>query len=323
MKRFCVIFLLLLFCLAGRATERIRLADPTIFFEGGIYYLYGTGADADQGFQVYVSKDLRHWQGPAGAAADGYALKRGDTFGHRGFWAPQLFRYRGRYYMAYTADEQIAIAVADSPLGPFTQTVKRCLPSDRREIDPYVFFDRDGKIYLYHVRLEEGNRIFVAELDEHLAAIRPGTLRECLSATEPWEDTAQAAWRVTEGPTVVRRDSLYYLFYSANDFRNIDYAVGYATAVSPLGPWHKQSVGPILSRRQTGENGSGHGDLFTATDGTLRYVFHTHATSGQVAPRQTAIVTLEAVKGPEGERFRIVPGSLFFPVTEDAARKEP
>jgi xylan 1,4-beta-xylosidase len=43
--------------------KNILLADPTIFFDNGTYYLYGTtGGDTPlngQGFMVYTSADLK------------------------------------------------------------------------------------------------------------------------------------------------------------------------------------------------------------------------------------------------------------------------
>jgi len=47
--------------------------------------------------------------------------------------------------MAYTADEQIAIAISDSPMGPFKQDITRTLSDDGKQIDPYVFKDSDVK----------------------------------------------------------------------------------------------------------------------------------------------------------------------------------
>ncbi|WP_311196128.1 family 43 glycosylhydrolase [Antarcticibacterium sp. 1MA-6-2] len=80
--------------------------------------------------------------------------------------------------------------------------------------------------------------------------------------------------------------------YSANDFRNPDYAVGYATSKSPLGPWRKANNGPIISRSFMGENGPGHGDLFRNSKNELLYVFHTHYSGSEVHPRKTAITKL-------------------------------
>lgn len=268
----------------------IYLADPTIFLHEGTYYLYGTGGNnAGNGFMVYTSTDMKHWEGPKGAR-EGYALMKEDAFGDKGFWAPQVFYYGEKYYMAYTANENIAIAESDSPLGPFTQKEKKSLEAPVKQIDPFIFIDDDGKKYLYHVRLTAGNRIFVAELEDDFSGIKPETLKECIDANELWEDTQHVEWPVAEGPTVLKHNGLYYLIYSANDFRNIDYAVGYATSDSPLGPWKKHEGNPILSRKDIGENGTGHGDLLKDNHGDLWYVFHTHNSDSVVAPRRTAIV---------------------------------
>ena len=63
----------------------VFLADPTIFFYDNVYYLYGTsGHDPDQGFEVYASNDMLSWQSPE-EAINGYALRKEDVFGDRGF----------------------------------------------------------------------------------------------------------------------------------------------------------------------------------------------------------------------------------------------
>ncbi|MFT4093713.1 MAG: glycoside hydrolase family 43 protein [Niabella sp.] len=264
------------------------LADPTIFYEKGRYYLYGTvGGNNDSGFKVFVSSDQKSW------SDKGFVLKKGESFGRKGFWAPQVFKYGQKYYMAYTADEHIAIAVADTPTGPFRQHIIRPLNKAVRMIDPFIFFDRSGKIYLYHVRLQEGNRIFIAEMKRDLSAIKEETVKECIHASDNWEDTKQASWKVTEGPTVFRHKGWYYMIYSANDFRNPDYAIGYAVARHPAGPWKKYVHNPILSKNNTGINGTGHGDLLTGNNGKLRYVFHVHNSSDKVAPRKTAIIDIQ------------------------------
>ena len=271
----------------SQGADTICLADPTIFKDNGMYYLYGTGSS--DGFWVYQSPDLKKWTGSVGKR-NGHALLKGDSYGTKGFWAPQIFKHNGKYYMAYTADEHIAIAESDSPLGPFTQKVKKPLSGPGKQIDPYIFKDTDGSLYLFHVRLQNGNRIFVARLKNDLSDIEENTARECISGEQPWENTENVKWPVTEGPTVLKLNGLYYLFYSANDFRNIDYAVGYATAKSPMGPWKKYEHNPILSRALIGQNGTGHGDFFTGDAGQLYYVFHTHHTNTEVGKRKTAII---------------------------------
>jgi xylan 1,4-beta-xylosidase len=283
---------LLLFCLIcvkiqaqNLPDSQIYLADPAIFHSGNTYYLYGTvEGNSGDGFKVYVSKDQKNWEDK------GYALKKGESFGEKGFWAPQVFAYQNNFYIAYVANEMIAIAKSDSPLGPFRQDTIKPLEAPVKQIDPYIFQDDDGKIYMYHVRLKEGNRLFVAEMKKDLSAILPETVKECINASELWENTAAAKWPVAEGPTVLKHKGLYYLFYTANDFRNPDYAVGYATSKSPLGPWEKYKGNPILSRKDIGVNGPGHGDFYSDGSGDLNYVFHTHFSENKVSKRKTAVL---------------------------------
>lgn len=274
------------------SAQEIFLADPTIFEHEGVYYVYGTdGSDPNRGFRVYRSHDLTSWQGPIGVH-DGFALIKEEVFGDTGFWAPQVWYEDGLFYMAYTANENIAVAVSDSPLGPFRQTVHEPIIREGRQIDPFIFIDTDGKKYLYHVRLQEGNRIFVAELEAGYSAILPGTLKECIQADLPWENTSNVVWPVAEGPTVLRHGSKYYMFYSANDFRNPQYAVGVAVSDHVYGPWEKVGDSALLSVLDTQWAGTGHGDVFRAND-QWYYVCHTHFSSEKVGPRRTVIVPFD------------------------------
>ncbi|MGB3066276.1 glycoside hydrolase family 43 protein [Sphingobacterium thalpophilum] len=302
---------------SGISSEKengIFQADPTIFYYKGYYYLYGTNGDADslKGFKVYRSADLHHWTGPIGANA-GFALISKDVFGTVGFWAPQVWEENGRFYMAYTANENIAIAESDSPIGPFKQETAKPIIAEGKQIDPFVFVDKDEKKYLFHVRLTDGNRIFIAELKDDYSGIKEETLKECLHAEHGWENSAAVTWTVSEGPTIQRFGELYYMFYSANDFRNPDYAVGVAVAKQVYGPWTKLEGNPFLSRRNSGFSGTGHGDLFRSGE-QWYYVCHTHYSNSQVAPRRTAIIPVDFVANSRnllvpkfnGEKFRLL-----------------
>ncbi|MEO5889121.1 MAG: glycoside hydrolase family 43 protein [Ferruginibacter sp.] len=268
----------------------IYLADPAMLNYKGTYYLYGTvGGNSNNGFIVYTSTDMQNWKKDS-TTPGGYALKKGEAYGTKNFWAPQVFMYKDLFYMTYAADENIAIATSKNPAGPFTQKSIRQLDAPVKQIDPFVFIDEDGKKYLYHVRLTNGNKIFVAEMLDDMSAIKPETLKECITATATWENTANASWPVTEGPSVIKHNKIYYLFYTANDFRNPGYAVGYATSRTPYGPWKKYAGNPIISKKNIGVNGTGHGDFVTDAQQNLQYVFHTHFSDSVVGPRKTAIL---------------------------------
>ena len=277
--------------------EEIFFADPTVYVENGKYYMTGTmGYGSPKVFTLLESTDLEHWTSPDGDKWHTLINTDSTTFGTDMFWAPQIFKDGGKYYLAYTANEQTAWAVSDSLAGPYVQSEVKPIDGSEKNIDPFVFKDDDGKYYLYHVRFNHGNYLWVAEFDVNTGSINPETLKQCLEYSEPWEKTDNGVWDpIMEGPTVIKKDGTYYLIYSANHFENPDYAVGYATALSPVGPWTKHPGSPFIHRSIVGENGSGHGDLFAGLDGKTYYVYHVHNSAEQVAPRRTRIVPLQFV----------------------------
>jgi xylan 1,4-beta-xylosidase len=306
--------------LIAQEKKEIFFADPTIIVYGGKYYLTGTkGGGGAPGFAILESKDLKNWTLSNGSSGpECMILNKGDqTFGTGGFWAPQIFRAGQMYYLAYTANEQNVLAESSSLLGPYRQKEISPIDGSAKNIDSFVFKDDDGKYYLYHVRFNNGNYIWVAEFDLKTGKINPETLTKCFNQTESWEATSNfESAPIMEGPTVVKIKDKYYLFYSANHFKNIDYATGYATSDSPLGPWVKYEGNPILHRSIIGENGSGHGDLFEGLDGQLYYVYHVHFDQQNVSPRRTRIVPIakewDAEKGQY--KFRVKEKKVIVPV---------
>ena len=280
--------------------KEIYYADPTIFVENNKYYLTGTWDSVPQGFSVLESVDLKNWYVPGG---DDYKMileKGGESYGTKGFWAPQLQYDNGRYYLTYTANERVCLASSDLLLGPYNQSVIRPIDGSEGNIDSFLFKDDDGKFYLYHVRFDNDNHICVAEFDLVKGQLK-GNASTCLKYSDLWEMTPNYKSNpVLEGPAVVKWDGIYYMFYSANHFANIDYSVGYATAENPMGPWKKYADNPIIHRSIVGENGSGHGDIFKGPDGRYYYVYHVHNSDSSVGPRKTRIVPLIMKKGENG-----------------------
>ena len=276
--------------------EQIAFADPTIVRQGANYYLTGTTNTIPQGFSMLVSKDLKNW------TSTGPLLTEGpQVYGDKGFWAPQLYLNGKTWQLAYTANEQVAVAESSSLTGPFTQKQVKPVDASEKNIDPFIFTDDDGKTYLYHVRFNNGNYLWVAAYDKNTMSIDPSTLKQCLGNTEAWENTPDyPAAPIMEGPTVIKHKGKYYLFYSANHFMSRDYAVGYAVADSPMGPWHKPANNRIIHRSIVGENGSGHGDVFADKKGNLFYVYHVHNSNHAVSPRLTRIVPLHFIPSNDG-----------------------
>ena len=263
-------------------------ADPFVLLYNDKYYLYAT--NASDGFKVLESDDLINW------TDKGYCLKKGDTIGESGFWAPEVIFYNDKFYMVYTADKHIAIAVSDSPLGPFKQDEKRWIV-EGRAIDGSLFVD-EGEIYLYYNQLDYKYCIAGVKMNEDMKSVDEKSKKELLFPGEfEWEKIEGA---VIEGPCVLEHKGKYYLTYSANDYRSINYAVGYAVSNLPLGEFKKYEDNPILHKSDA-VYGTGHHSFTTSKDGkTLICVYHCHNNADEVHPRNACVDVAEFVSSDDG-----------------------
>ena len=290
------------------AQEPVKMGDPFILNDRGTYYMYGT-SDAQEGIKVYRSINLKDWTGPVGATG-GFALVKSDVWGEKGFWAPEVYHLDNRYYMFFCAEEHIAVATSDSPLGPFVQEVKKPLISTKA-IDPHLFID-NGHKYLYYVAFTNGNVIWRCELNDDLQSVKENTVRKCFGASQKWElSKKKPVARVNEGPFMLKHNNSYYLVYSANHFANPDYSIGYATAPKPTGPWTKYKGNPIVSSTDK-ITGPGHCGFFRDRKGNLYIVYHSHFSAAQLSPRIVHINRCEFIPNPDGgpDLLKIMPPEI-------------
>ena len=242
-----------------------EIADPFVLRVEGKYYLYPT--TDSRGYEVFVSDDLVHWERKARVFRD----PRG------GDWAPEVFynkRGDGKFYLYYTDNmpdskrevlhKQIGVAVADSPLGPFTD--KGALAPD--SIDADLFQDEDGSLYLSYVELTGGFKIIVQPMADPLH--KKGEPTVVIHPTEEWE---KVSGKVTEGPFMLKHNGIYYLTYSGTGADSPNYGIGYATSKSPTGPFVKYAGNPIAHRGGK-VLGLGHHCVVEGPDGKLWLVYH-------------------------------------------------
>ncbi|MGN1478833.1 MAG: glycoside hydrolase family 43 protein [Acutalibacteraceae bacterium] len=278
-------------------------ADPYVLKYNGVYYLYSTNA-ASQGFNVYTSKDLVNW------SDSGRVATKGDIYGNGDFWAPEVYYYNGMFYMLYTTDECIAMATSDSPLGPFVKTKEGYyLPDDTYSsgdsynIDGHIFFDDDGKIYLY---FSVGEAIIGCELNDDLMTVKEGTYAVVTSVADN-EGT------INEGPFVLKHNGKYYLTYSIMGYGHKNYGVAYAVSDSPLGSYTKAENNPILAYNSF-VYGPGHHCFTYSPDGNEMFmVYHSHYSTTQIHPRKLCIDRVKFVPTESGIDDLVVYGPTVTP----------
>ena len=263
------------------------LADPFIYHENGVYYAYGTAVPDSEGIPVMTSSDLVHWRPKAGKAKGALALSKADSFGSKWFWSPYVYKDGNRYVMSYSANERIALAFADTPLGPFRQTEKKPL-FDFGAISGTLFWDEDGRVWMFMAKFDRGNVVYQVELEKDLSAAKPETMRRLFGATEPWELRFPGEF-VTEAPSINRIGDVYVLTYTANNYKDQDYALGIATAKSIHGPWTKYHGNPVMLRYGR-YVGTGCNTFFKDVNGQWKSVFHSHHSLGRVSPRKMHVV---------------------------------
>lgn len=282
--------------------ERVQLADPFILLHEGIYYAYGT--HNPRGIEFYTSTDLKKWH------YGGIALHRDDSYGNKWFWAPEVYQIEGKFYMYYTAEQRICVATADSPEGPFVQAERAPMILDEHTIDNTLFIDDDGTPYLFYVHIKNGFHIKVAELERDYMTIKPNTTTHCIKPTQRWE---RLEGKVNEGPSIVKHDGLYFIFYSGNGYKSQHYGIGCAVARNIRGPWRKLPENPIF--QLPGELvGVGHGAPFYDKAGKMHYVFHAHNSKEKVHPR-CMYITRMAIKRSGKEYYPVISSNYRTPKT--------
>lgn len=206
---------------------------------------------------------------------------------------------------------RIGVAVADSPTGPFIDLAnKPVFDPGYPVIDANVLFDASGKIYLYYSRccykhpvesevaawakqkgwfdtIEESwvygvelKPDFSGVIGEPVLQLRPPVKMNDKQAD--WESRSVTSKEVnrrwTEGSVIFKKGNTYYMMYSANYFGGKNYAVGYATSKSPLGPFTKAANNPVLQKNTEKGGvvtGTGHNSVTYSPDGKEMFcVYH-------------------------------------------------
>lgn len=258
-----------------------------------------------EGVPLYKSKDLTQWTFVK------YIVERPspNSWYYRRFWAPEIHKIKGKYYATFNCSnpdhdypgQWMGYAVADNIEGPYTVVTQKKPLGNGNDLTFYE--DTDERVYAFYNRgrefgigfceidLKKGKFIgepvscilpekvdYEFDKDGNLIKI-PGYDGRLIPKVKKYYD-----WDAIgiEGAYVIKRNGIYYLFYSS---WTRGYEIGYATARNIRGPWKKHEGNPIygaMNKSTCHKNGFtwsgdanspfnqvGHNEVFTGPDGRL------------------------------------------------------
>lgn len=260
--------------------------DPSIVRVGEDYYMVNSSFVFFPCIPISHSKDLVNWK------TIGYAITNPDWArlkgleGGRGYWAPDISYFDGRFYIAATYrlndDGEILrkqmVTSADKPEGPYCEPVF----FDEDGIDPSIFTDDDNRRYML---LNRGARIFEISADG----------KKQLSKAEMlfYGDYKRAP----EGPHLLKHNGYYYLI-EAEGGTGIGHRVTVSRSKTLKGYYEPCPYNPIMRQENPKEalQACGHGKIVQTAEGEwyMTYLCKRQNAEGKyLLGRETALDKVE------------------------------
>jgi len=265
--------------------SQIQIRDPFIVprSDEGKYYMYGSTDkniwQEGTSFEMYVSSNLEDWEGP-------FEVFRNyeGFFSDKNFWAPEVYEYKGSFYMFATFRRRendllgTAVLKSDSLYGPFKLHSDGVVtPKEWCCLDGSLYVDDEGKpwmVFCHEWQQVGDGEVCIVQLSEDLseAVTEPQLLFRASEA--PWPTSFKHARfdyekiYVTDGSFMFKNKSgeLCLLWASFIDNR---YAQGLAVSSSGkvTGPWVHQKE-PVYT------DDGGHAMVFYTFDGQRMLALH-------------------------------------------------
>jgi len=249
--------------------------DPSILRDGEDYYMVHSSFEYYPGLLILRSKDLINWT-PVTNALYKYV---GSVY------APDLVKYKNKYYIYFPAGGTNYVVTADSINGKWTDPVDLKIGN----IDPGHIVDENGKRYLF---FSSGG--FVPLSDDGLSVAG-----EIKSSYSGWQIPRE--WSIEcfclEGPKLVKRGEYYYLTVAEGGTAGpaTGHMVISARSKSLSGPWENSPYNPIIRTTNSSDRwrSKGHGTLFEDAKGKWWMVFHAYEKGFYNMGRQTLLLPVE------------------------------
>ncbi len=201
--------------------------------------------------EVFSSADTKSWSTCEGFmwAPDAAEVKQEDGSYKYYFFYPHPASNEGavqpdRDGKTWNETWRIAVAVSDSPTGPFTdlgpiKDVDGNPIGGWSMIDPCVFQDDDGSYYLY---FGGGGNNNAADHAKGYGACFGAKLSADMTTLETPLQQMKGLTDFHEGVWMFKYDDLYYSMFADNNTEGGGNQQRYATSESPLGPWVTHDV---------------------------------------------------------------------------------
>lgn len=258
--------------------------DPTVWYDGGVYYTVSTGLGS-----IYRSYDMVSWE-KSGITVISNTDKEKMKGYASNFWAPDVAYVGGKWHMYMTLynsaqDSGIGVLVQDEKSKTFIFQSRITWSREtgiKDSIDPEVLQDPStGKTWLFFGSVGGIHRV---ELDASGEKLKAGAQYTHVAGLDIDKDKSRS--RVYEGCYLHRHGDWWYLFASAGRYDDSSYRIVVGRSASLEGEFkdregRKMTEGyatEVLSSEASDRfYGPGHnGEIFTDSTGQDYIYYHCH-----------------------------------------------
>lgn len=254
--------------------------DPTICRVGDKFYLVNSSFCYFPGLPIFESTDLVNWKQIANIIDRPEQANFGNSRLSGGMYAPTLRYHNGTFYVICTNVSGVGnfIVTAKNPVGPWSNPI--VIPGVDG-IDPDIFFDDDGKVYITHngpppnnISLHDGHRaIYMFEYDLVSQKI---TSQPKLVINGGTDMSKKPVW--IEGPHVIKKSGYYYMI-CAQGGTGFNHSEVVFRSKNIYGPYESYGENPIMTQshldpnRKNEVSTTGHADFVELPNGDWWTVF--------------------------------------------------
>ena len=281
------------------------LRDPFLLLDNGIYYLYGTGVSGrdwdNTTWACYVNRSGKlngTWE-----KTEKVVYER-PAYAEKQFWAPEVHKYKGKYYMfctyfsSQTKHRGCTILSAPTPTGPFVEITNGPItPSGWDAIDATLYVDDRGQPWLVFVHEwtctdDRIGRMDAAKLSDDLTHLISQPVELFRADSSPWTSR-----RVTDAPYLHKlRDGKLIMLWSNSNEDGYCIGIVHSKTGDVLGPWEHENA-PFYQRGVLDPHDGGHGMIFTDTDGQQYICCHSPNKPCEECAERTVFIPIEEQNG--------------------------